>query len=105
VIDRAAHPLRLLDGAATLLADGGRVVVAVPVPLDPVVFKGPSMREPAESLPAAGDFETAVTALWTEVFEPRGYQVTALTRAPYLCNGSVHARVEALDDAIFVLSP
>ncbi|HZP11122.1 MAG TPA: methyltransferase [Nevskiaceae bacterium] len=105
VIDRTTHPLRLLDGAAALLADGGRVVVAVPVPIEPGVFKGSAILEPAEVIPAGiGNFEEAVTALWTQVFEPRGYRVTALTRAPYLCNGSVRSRVEVLDDAIFVLA-
>ena len=104
VIDRTTHPLRLLDGAASLLADGGRVVVAVPVPLEPAVFKGSALLEPAEALPtSANDFESAVTALWTQVFEPRGYRVHALSRAPYLCNGSPLSRVEVLDDAIFVL--
>ncbi len=105
VIDRTTHPLRLLDGAASLLAEGGRVVVAVPVPIEPGVFKGAAILEPAELLPAGiVDFEDAVTALWTQVFEPRGYRIIALTRAPYLCNGSVRARVEVLDDAIFVLA-
>lgn len=104
VIDRTSHPLRLLDGAAAMLAEGGRAVVAVPVPIEPVVFKAAAMREPAESLPSGtADFETAVTALWEQVFEPRGYRVTALARAPYLCNGAAHTRVEVLDDAIFVL--
>jgi len=105
VIDRTTHPLRLLDGAAALLAQGGRVVVAVPVPIEPAVFKGPALLQPAESLPTGNaDFESAVAALWTQVFEPRGYRVTALTRAPYLCNGSIRSRVEVLDDAIFVLA-
>ena len=105
VIDRTTHPLRLLDGAAALLAEGGRVIVAGPVPIEPAVFEGPAIREPSELLPSgSADFETAVAALWAQVFEPRGYRVAALTRAPYLCNGSVRSRIEVLDDAIFVLT-
>jgi SAM-dependent methyltransferase len=105
VIDRTTHPLRLLDRAQQLLGKDGRIVIAVPVPIQPVVFRGAMTADPAELLPVGmPDFESAVTALHAQVFEPRGYRVAALTRAPYLCNGSAHARVEVLDDAIFVLA-
>lgn len=105
VIDRTTHPLRLLDHAEQLLAPHGRLVVAVPVPIDPVVYRGPGRLAPAEPLPVgAPDFESAVTALYEQVFVPSGYRVTALTRAPYLCSGSAREPVEVLDDVIFVLA-
>jgi SAM-dependent methyltransferase len=105
VIDRTTHPLRLIDRAGELLAQGGRLVIALPVPIDPVVFSGPTRRTPAEALPTgAKDFESAVATLHAKVFEPRGWNVTAWSRAPYLCNGSASARVSVLDDAIFVLA-
>lgn len=105
VLDRTTHPLRLLDRAQHLLAVGGRLVVAVPVPIQPVVFIGRARFDPVEMLPLGmPDFESAVTALHAQVFGPRGYRVTALARAPYLCRGGARSPVQVLDDAIFVLA-
>lgn len=104
VIDRTLHPLRLMESAFELLAPGGRLVIAVPLPLSPVVYLGTSWIEPLEQLPlGAPDFESAVTDLYEKVFVPGGCRVTALTRAPYLCSGTAREPVEVLDDAIFVL--
>lgn len=104
VIDRTTHPLRLLDQADRLLTSSGRVVVAVPVPIHPVVFMGRTRFAPAENLPTGmPDFESTVTVLCEQVFGPLGYRVQSLTRAPYLSRGTARAPVEVLDDAIFVL--
>ena len=104
VIDRTTHPLRLIENAFQLLAPGGRVVIAVPLPISPVVYVGTAWLDPAERLPVgAPDFESAVTALYEEVLVPCGCRVTALTRAPYLCSGTAREPVEVLDDVIFVL--
>lgn len=105
VVDRTTHPLRLIESAFQLLAPGGRVVIAVPLPIEPVVYIGPSRIEPAEPLPVdALDFESAITALYEQVFVPCGCRVVAFTRAPYLCSGTAREPVEVLDDAIFVLT-
>lgn len=105
VIDRTTHPLRLIENAFELLGEEGRVVIATPMPLQPEVYAGSRRVMPEELLPVdAPDFESAVSALYEEVFAPRGYRVTAFTRAPYLCSGSAKAPVEVLDDAIFVLA-
>lgn len=104
VIDRTTHPLRLLDRAHRLLAEGGRVIVTVPVPLRPVVFIGRSRFAPAENLPAGlPDFESSASALCERVFHPQGYRVQSLSCAPYLSRGTARAPVAVLDDAIFVL--
>ena len=104
VIDRTMHPLRLIESAFELLAPGGRLVIAVPLPLSPAVYIGTSWLDPQEQLPlGAPDFEAAVTDLYEQVFVPCGCRVTALTRAPYLCSGTAREPVEVLDDAIFVL--
>ncbi|MES2490351.1 MAG: hypothetical protein V4607_11205, partial [Pseudomonadota bacterium] len=80
-------------------------VIATPVPLQPEVYAGSRRLMPDELLPVdTPDFESAVTALYEQVLAPRGYRVTAFTRAPYLCSGSAKEPVEVLDDAIFVLA-
>ena len=105
VIDRTTHPLRLLDQIQHLLARDGHVVVAVPVPVRPVVFIGRTRFDPAETLPTGmPDFESAVGTLYEQVFRPRGYRVEAIARAPYLSRGGARSPVEVLDDAIFVLT-
>ncbi|MGQ0621939.1 MAG: methyltransferase domain-containing protein [Panacagrimonas sp.] len=105
VIDRTTHPLRLIDRATSLLVDDGRLVVAVPVPVRPVVFIDGARFTPAEVLPGESvDFESTVAALYAQVFVPRGLNVIALTRVPYLCRGDARAPVKRLDDAIFVLT-
>lgn len=105
VIDRTTHPLRLLDRALSLLAHDGRLVVAVPIPVQAVVFIDGLRFAPAESLPAdIADFESAVTALHAQLFATRGLRVAALARAPYLCRGPGRSPVRRLDDAIFVLT-
>lgn len=104
VIDRTTHPLRLIESAFEMLSPGGRLVIAVPLPLSPVVYIGTAWLDPEEPLPVgAPDFESAATALYEQVFVPCGCRVTALTRAPYLCSGTAREPVEVLDDAIFVL--
>lgn len=104
VIDRTLHPLRLIESAFEMLAPGGRLVIAVPLPLSPVVCIGTALLDPLEQLPlGAPDFEAAVTDLYERVFVPCGCRVTALTRAPYLCSGTAREPVEVLEDAVFVL--
>lgn len=104
VIDRTTHPLQLIESAFQLLAPGGRVVIAVPLPLSPVVYMGRAHVDPAEQLPVgAPNFESAVTALYEQVLVPCGCRVTALTRAPYLCSGTAREPLEVLDDVILVL--
>jgi SAM-dependent methyltransferase len=105
VIDRTTHPLTLLERVPSLLAEGGRVVLSVPMPLRPAVYVGPAALDPEELLPVGTrDFESGVTALHSRVLRPRGYRVTALSRAPYLCRGDARSPVLVLDDAIFVLA-
>ena len=105
VLDRTARPLTLLERLPDLLAPGGVLVAAVPVPVRPTVFVGPVQVDPEELLPGGeADFEPAVTDLWRFVLEPLGYRAERLARAPYLCRGDPRRPVEVLDDAVFVCS-
>ncbi len=104
LLDRMSHPLALLERLPELLAPGGRVVIAVPMPISQAVYFGPRTLDAEEMLPEnTRDFETGVSALYTEVLAPRGYAVERLARAPYLCRGEARDPVKILDDAIFVL--
>lgn len=48
-------------------------------------------------------WEDQVTELSTEVFWRLGFEVEAVTRLPYLCEGDMYKDYYVLDDAVFVL--
>jgi SAM-dependent methyltransferase len=103
VLDRCARPLSLLDRARTLLAPMGRLVVAVPLPLECHVHVAGHTVDPEELLPpAVGAWEDAVSLLVERVFVAAGMDVLALTRVPYLCRGDTRAPLYVLDDAVIV---
>lgn len=104
LIDRARLPLRLLERARELLRPGGRLAVAVPLPLRPHVHVGARTVDPEEVLPVERkSWEAAANALASLVFVPVGFDVLSVTRAPYLCRGDDKTPVYVLDDAVFVL--
>jgi SAM-dependent methyltransferase len=104
VLDRSARPLTLLERLRDLLAPGGRLLMAVPLPLAPHVHVGPVTLEPDERLPLDDrSFEHAARTLTELTLEPLGLEVCSLSRAPYLCRGSAKRPVVVLDDSVFVL--
>jgi SAM-dependent methyltransferase len=103
VIDRTARPRTLLSHMRALLADEGRLLVSVPLPLRPHVHVGPTTVDQDEPLPSAeGPFEHGVAALCRDLFAPLGLRVLAFSRVPYLCQGDANAALYVLDDAVFV---
>lgn len=102
VLDRTARPLSLLERLPRLLGPGGRLVLAIPVPVAPTVYVGPVQVDPEEMLPAERGFEASVEALWRWALSPLGWRVEALSRVPYLCRGDPRRPVEVLDDVVFV---
>lgn len=105
VIDRTARPISLLEALLPRLAPEGRLILAVPFPIRPVVYAGPLTVDPEELLPIVDEgWEAQAATLEQMLFAPIGYRVDVLSRVPYLCRGSKRKPVIVLDDAIFVLS-
>ncbi len=103
VIDRADRPLALLDRAISLVAPGGHLVIATPLPLRPHVHRAGGTADPDEWLGVEGEtFESSLRSLVSRVLAPRGLAVTRWTRTPYVSSGDAHARRYDLDDAILV---
>ena len=104
VLDRCSHPRTLLGRLRSLLAPGGKLVVAVPLPLAPHVQRGGLTVDPEESLPDASvSWELGACSV-AEVLEQAGLRIERLSRAPYLTRGDAQAALHVLDDAIFVCS-
>lgn len=105
VIDRCSHPRTLLKHAREAMADGGRLVLSVPLPLRPHVHVGRFTVDQEERLPdAEASWEAGVASLATELLEASGLEVQAVSRAPYLCRGDAKTAVYELDAAVFVCS-
>lgn len=104
VIDRTPRPITLLERCRDLLAPGGRLVLATPLPLSPHVHVGPRTVDPEELLPRdKRSFEHAASTLAGVVFRGLGLEVETWCRAPYLSRGDGRVPAYVLDDAVFVL--
>jgi hypothetical protein len=103
VLDRCLYPTSLLSRCRTLLADGGKLIVALPLPLSPHVHVGPRTLDQEDPLPSDEDsWEASLSALVERVLQPAGWTVERFARAPYLCRGDRHTPVRVLDDVVLV---
>lgn len=61
---------------------------------------------PKEHIKVEGKtWEEQVTHLSADVFLKMGFELEAVTRLPYLCEGDMYKDYYMLDDAVFVLKP
>jgi hypothetical protein len=117
VIDRCGDPGALLRGMAGLLhPERGRLVLSMPLPMErvvksailrtvPVAASDPNLKFRLErSLGQQTSWEDAAAGM-VEVFQAHGFEVQALSRAPYMCQGDNAAVMYVLDAAVFVLKP
>ncbi|KAJ8413712.1 hypothetical protein AAFF_G00082190 [Aldrovandia affinis] len=107
LLDRCDQPLALLrDIRRSLVPGTGRLLLAAVVPFQPYVEVGGKWERPKEYLKVKGKtWEEQVTSLSSQVFQEVGFEVEAVTRLPYLCEGDMYKDYYMLDDAVFVLKP
>ncbi|KAL3048009.1 hypothetical protein OYC64_006733 [Pagothenia borchgrevinki] len=105
LLDRCEHPLHLLqDIRLSLVPSTGRLILAAVLPFQPYVEVGGKWQRPNEHIKVQGKtWEEQVTNLSSEVFRKAGFEVEAVTRLPYLCEGDMYNDYYVLDDAVFVL--
>ncbi|XP_040922611.1 methyltransferase-like protein 9 isoform X1 [Toxotes jaculatrix] len=105
LLDRCDDPLHLLrDIRRSLVPNTGRLILAAVLPFQPYVEVGGQWQRPKEHLKIKGKtWEEQVTNLSSEVFRRAGFEVEAVTRVPYLCEGDMYNDYYVLDDAVFVL--
>ena len=103
VLDRTARPRTLLARAREHVAEGGRLLVACPLPFRPHVdVGGGGTSDPDEWVEADGTFEQSLTRLIDDLFVPTGLEVERVARTTYLSQGDARAPFYALDDALLV---
>lgn len=113
VLDRCDKPLTILRQLKRLLTPSGRVILAVPLPLNPSFESPNGWVRPAESIiNRKNDCSCCCTCTWEgevqnliSVFHKTGYEVEFFTRIPYLSQGDHIRPYYVLDDAVFILSP
>lgn len=107
LLDRCDDPLDLLRGIRqSLVPRTGRLLLAAVLPFQPYVEIGGKWQRPKLHLKVKGKtWEEQVTSLSNEVFRGAGFEVEAVTRLPYLCEGDMYKDYYVLDDAVFVLRP
>jgi SAM-dependent methyltransferase len=102
VLDRAPRPRSLLEAARDRLADGGRLLIACPLPIRAHVDRGGATSDPDEWIEADGEFEPALVRLVETLLVPAGLVVERLARTTYLSQGDARQPFYALDDALVV---
>jgi SAM-dependent methyltransferase len=103
VLDRCSRPISLLRRLRAGLAEDGRLIISLPLPFTPFVYRGPLVSDPDEALPCeAPSFERGVLALVAQGLVPLGLSVEAWTRAPYLSGGDARRAAYVLDAVIIV---
>jgi SAM-dependent methyltransferase len=103
VLDRCQKPRSLLSAARTALAPGGRLVLAVPLPLNAFFYDGPVSRNQWETLDVSGrTWERSAALLVENTLDPLGLEVEAFSRVPYLCRGDSQQELYVLDDVVLM---
>jgi len=103
VLDRCPKPKSLLAAARAALAPGGRLVLAVPLPLNAFFYDGPVSRNQRERLDVSGPtWERSAALLVENTLDPLGFEVEAISRVPYLCRGDSQQELYVLDDVLLM---
>ncbi|XP_061764646.1 methyltransferase-like protein 9 isoform X1 [Nerophis ophidion] len=105
LLDRCDDPLLLLRAIRrSLVPHTGRLILATVLPFQAWVEIGGTWQRPKEHLIIHGKtWEEQVTILTHDLFQMEGFEVEAVSRLPYLCEGDMYEDYYVLDDAVFVL--
>ena len=116
VLDRCSHPRTLLrqlrdrmrSPSVTSPHNTSRLILSVPLPLDPSVEVGTTWIDPSEKIlnhsRSARDFESSLCALG-EMLLSLGFNIESVSRIPYLSQGDTWRPFYVLDASLWVLSP
>lgn len=107
LLDRCERPVSVVSGMVNKIKPGGRILIAIVLPLSQYVesgTKGSEDHRPSESLDVTGDtFESQVLSLSTHLLTPNGLQIVKWTRLPYLCEGDLDLSFYWLHDVVMLV--
>lgn len=104
VLDRSPLPKTLLARTARWVANGGLLVLSVPLPLQPFYYAGASTLAPDESLGVPdGPWEAQCVALVESFLDAYPhFRLGRVTRCPYISGGDATQRLYVLDALVVV---
>lgn len=105
VLDRTDRPRTLLRDLADRVAPGGKLMLSMPLPLDPFFYRGGRTHEPVEPLPSGPtSWERSFELLqeWLHAALP-DWSTRCFTRTPYLSGGDAQRTLYVLDAVVLVL--
>jgi SAM-dependent methyltransferase len=103
ILDRTSRPRGLLGQCLRMLAEGGKLLLSMPLPYSPCVYRGARTEEPEELLPIhAASWEFGVERLVSQVLLPHRLVVERWTRLPYLSVGDAFCPLYVLDAVVMV---
>ena len=110
VLDRCDKPVSMLRDAKSILAERGKLLVALTYPHRPFVVEKDVIKakqsEAFLDLDSQATFEDFVDHCADNVFASNGYHVERFTRVPYICAGSTQSKepYSCLSCAVFICS-
>lgn len=104
VVDRTARPKQLVAALARMVAPGGLLVLATPLPIRAFFFHGARTLEPEERLCATGpSWERALTQFAPSIAAlAPNFELQSWTKTAYLSWGDHSSNLYALDDFVGV---
>jgi SAM-dependent methyltransferase len=103
ILDRTSRPVALLNHCLQGLSPGGRLLISLPLPYTPCVYRGARATSPEQLLPIrAVTWEFGVERLVSQVLSPSGLQVERWTRLPYLSVGDAFRPLYVLGAVVMV---
>lgn len=102
VLDRCDAPLTLLSRAISRVKEGGLVVVAIPLPYGPCVYRGARTDLPREFLMPTGLLDEDACERIEALLAERGAVLRRIARVPYLRPGDSGVPHYLLDSYVFV---
>lgn len=103
VLDRCPRPRSLLRRCREALAPDGRLLVSLPLPYLPHVYRGGHTVAPTEELDVySTNWELGAGFVVERVLEPLGLVAERWSRVPYLSGGDSHRPFYELDAAVWV---
>ena len=106
VLDRCHRPMEMLQSMYSCLKErGGMAIIALVLPYNGSVEEGQEWVAQEEPLEMRGiSFEQQLSYFCHYILEPMGFQLSYVTKVPYLCTGDLHNKYYSLSDGLVAVT-